>query len=134
MGLERVLMKAKVSDDSKPGVCKNSPVVVQWDPERFISPGTRQEKQALTTEVQHMRSVQIGLKGRDIAHETLLNPRFVLNITDVTEVFRAAHTALTATPPDVGAACALLWSNEQEEHMSVPPELRDVLHMSPGDF
>merc|ERR1711941_245329 len=132
--LERVLMRAAVADDSKPGECKNHPVVVQWDPERFISPGANRGKEVLTTDVRHMRSIQIGLKGRDVARETFLNREFVLKITDVTEVFRAAHKALTATPPDVQAACAILWPNEQEEHMSVPPELRDVLHMNPGDF
>merc|ERR1712224_597155 len=36
--LEEVLMTAAVSDDSKPGECKNYPVVVQWDPERFMNP------------------------------------------------------------------------------------------------
>merc|ERR1711920_14577 len=34
--LENLLMRARVSDDSRPGECKQYPVVVQWDPERFI--------------------------------------------------------------------------------------------------
>merc|ERR1712048_245003 len=127
-------MKAVVADDSRPGQCRNYPVVVQWDPERFISPGAKHGKEALTSDVRHMRSIQIGLKGREIARDTFLNAAFVLKITDFTETFRAAHKALTQAPPDVRAACALLWPNHQEEHMSVPPELRDVLNMNPGDF
>eukprot|EP00931_Biecheleriopsis_adriatica_P120940 TRINITY_DN96025_c0_g1_i1.p1 TRINITY_DN96025_c0_g1~~TRINITY_DN96025_c0_g1_i1.p1 ORF type:complete len:206 (-),score=21.00 TRINITY_DN96025_c0_g1_i1:266-883(-) len=48
-GLERVLMRAKVSDDSKPGECKQYPVVVQWDPERFMSPSAAQKEVSLRT-------------------------------------------------------------------------------------
>lgn len=123
-GLEGVLMSAKVSDDSKTGECKNYPVVVQWDPERFMN-----GPQVHTSDVKHMRSIQIGLKGRDIANQTLLNPAFVLRITDVTESFRRAHDALTASPPDVHAAAAALWPKAQEQHMTVPKRLREVLGM-----
>jgi len=130
-GLERVLMGAIIADDSEPGQCKDCPVVVQWDPERFIRPCAKHGKESLTTDVRHIRSIQIGLKD---SSDTFLNEEFLLKIVDVTETFRAAHKALTATPPDVEAACALLWPNEQEEHMSVPPDLRHVLHMSPGDY
>jgi hypothetical protein len=134
-GLERILMRAIVADDSKPGQCRNYPLVVQWDPERFISPGAKHGKEVFTSDVRHMRSIQIGLKGREIARDTFLNAAFVLKITDVTETFRAAQKALTQTPPDLRAACALLWPNagEQEEHMVIPPDLRAVLKMSPGD-
>merc|ERR1719221_1911836 len=52
-GLENVLMKAKVTDDSKPGECKKYPVVVQWDPERFM-----RGPQVHTADVRHMRSIQ----------------------------------------------------------------------------
>merc|ERR1712083_681638 len=43
-GLERILMRAMVTDDCDPGICKSYPVVVQWDPERFISPEAKRGK------------------------------------------------------------------------------------------
>merc|ERR1712151_1017980 len=49
--LESILMTAKLSDDSTPGECKHFPVVVQWDPERFMCPGSSKQKEALTTDV-----------------------------------------------------------------------------------
>jgi len=127
--LENVLMRAHITDDSKPGECRNYPVVVQWDPERFVCPNTQHQRQALTTDVKYMRSIQIGLKGRDIAHETFLNPKFVLKITDVTASFQKAHRALSASPPDLQAAVAALWPGEQEKHMEIPQKLREALHM-----
>merc|ERR1711920_830438 len=57
-----LLLEAKVSDDSAPGECKHYPVVVQWDPERFMSPGAAQRRDALTTDVRFIRSIQIGIK------------------------------------------------------------------------
>merc|ERR1712187_199732 len=128
--LQSILMRAKVSDDSSPGECKEYPVVVQWDPERFMSPGCANQKQALTTDVRLMRSIQIGLKGAAIAKETFLDPDFVLKITDVTESFKQAHQALTACPPDVCAATKALWPERHEEHMPVPQQLREVLGMN----
>lgn len=59
----------------------------------------------------------------------LLDPEFVLRITDVTPVFIEAHRHLAATPPDVDAAVAALWSEGREEQMHVPLELRVVLKM-----
>jgi len=138
--LEEVLRKARVSDDSEPGECKHFPVVVQWDPERFMSPSKcagkshelarSREKDALTTDVRHMRSIQIGLKGAAIAEETFLDPSFVLQITDVTQAFRQAHQALVSSPPDLQAAAAALWPAQQEAPLFVPHDLREVLHMS----
>jgi len=127
--LEKVLMQAKVTDDSNPGECKNYAVVVQWDPERFMSPTAQIQRQAFTTDVKHMRSIQIGFKGREIANHTFLNPEFVKRITDVTASFKEAHRALTASPPDLLAAAAALWPGKQEELMTVPQELREVLCM-----
>jgi len=124
--LESMLMGARISHDCAPGECKNFPVVVQWDPERFMSPDVP-EKQVLTSDVQSMRSIQIGLRGASV--EALLDPEFVLKITDVTESFRRAHQALTASPPDVETATAELWPERQEVAMLVPLELRKVLAM-----
>eukprot|EP00928_Gymnodinium_smaydae_P081037 TRINITY_DN64615_c0_g1_i1.p1 TRINITY_DN64615_c0_g1~~TRINITY_DN64615_c0_g1_i1.p1 ORF type:complete len:264 (-),score=14.50 TRINITY_DN64615_c0_g1_i1:141-932(-) len=128
-GLEHLLMRARVSDDSKPGECKEYPVVVQWDPERFMAPDANRQKDALTTDVRPMRSIQIGLKGSAIANETFLNPDFVRRITDVTQSFHRAHQALIACPPDIRAAAAELWPDQQEELMVVPIPLRLVLNM-----
>merc|ERR1712185_205413 len=85
------------------------------------------EKDAHTCSVQQMRSIQIGLRGKAV--EMLLDPRFVLKITDVTEDFRAAHAALSSNPPDTQAAIAALWPHQQEERMIVPWMLRDLLQM-----
>jgi len=131
--LESLLLEARVSDDSKPGECKNFSVVVQWDPERFMSPRVPRQREALTADVRFMRSIQIGIKGRAVAERTFLDPEFVLKISDVTESFRRAHAALTASPPDVGAAAALLWPGQQERRMLVPLKLREVLNMHYDD-
>merc|ERR1712224_1121587 len=44
--LESLLMRAKITDDSEPGECKQHPLVVQWDPERFMSPTKSDQRQA----------------------------------------------------------------------------------------
>merc|ERR1719446_605024 len=124
---QSLLLEAMVSDDSKPGECKHYPVVVQWDPERFMSPKTKHGKEALTTDVRWMRSIQIGIKGRALAERTFLDPTFVLKITDVSESFKRAHHALTAPSPDVQAAAAALWPERQEERMHVPLQVRETL-------
>lgn len=131
--LQSLLLEAKVSDDSKPGECAHYPVVVQWDPERFICPKATQKKEALTTDVRFMRSIQIGIKGRAMANRTFLDRSFVLKITDVTESFKRAHSALTASPPDVRAAAEALWPERHEERMLVPLQLREVLNMDCDD-
>merc|ERR1712139_41386 len=87
------------------------------------------QRDALTTDVRDMRSIQIGLRGGEIADETFLDPEFVLRITDVTESFKQAHRLLTATPPDVRGAAEALWPDQQECHMLVPLRLREVLNM-----
>merc|ERR1719469_837272 len=100
--------------------------------------GIRQQKDALnrkeikeawTSDVRGMRSIQIGIRGEKIAKRTFLDPTFVLKITDVTASFRQAHVALTASPPDLRAATAALWPEWQEERMLVPLNLRAVLSM-----
>lgn len=130
---QSLLLEAKVSDDSAPGECKHYPVVVQWDPERFMSPKSTRGKEALTAEVRFMRSIQIGIKGTALAERTFLDPGFVLKITDVSESFERAHCALMASPPDVRAAAEALWPERQEERMIVPLQLREALNMDGDD-
>lgn len=118
---ERLLMSATLSHGAAPGSTKTCPVVVQWDPERFMG-----GQDVLTSSAQGIRSIQIGLRGEAV--QELLDPEFVLKITDVTADFRAAHRALSSN--DLPAAAAALWPRRHEEYMDVPPELREVLQMS----
>lgn len=124
------LMKAAMlSHGGDTGAAKENPVVVQWDPERLMCTDVSQlkEKDAYTCNVQQMRSIQIGLRGKAV--ETLLDPSFVLKITDVTADFQRAHAALTAPHPDHAAAGAALWPHRQEERVLMPLELRELLQM-----
>ena len=61
--------------------------LVQWDPERCMDGTATQQRQALTCDLPGMRSIQIGLRGSAV--EMLLDPNFVLKISDVTEDFQA---------------------------------------------
>lgn len=128
-GFEQLLMQAELSHSlaNKPGALREKPVVVQWDPERIMAPNATEARDALTNDVQGMRSIQIGL--RDTGSMKLLDPEFVLRITDVTLAFAKAHEHLSASPPDVDAACAALWPDRREERMLVPFELRERLQM-----
>eukprot|EP00927_Polykrikos_kofoidii_P059296 TRINITY_DN54487_c0_g1_i1.p1 TRINITY_DN54487_c0_g1~~TRINITY_DN54487_c0_g1_i1.p1 ORF type:complete len:261 (-),score=34.13 TRINITY_DN54487_c0_g1_i1:102-884(-) len=125
--LENMLMSATLSHSQND---KNisSPVIIQWDPERLFAPSETDKRHALTIGAGSVRSIQIGLRGRSV--EMLLDPRFVLKITDVTKSFQQAHRELTKSPPDVRAAAAALWPTRQEEHMPVPIEVQDVLQMN----
>merc|ERR1711953_1441601 len=102
------------------GACKQSPVVVQWDPEREMCI----ENKGFTRPTPSVRSIQIGLRGSAV--EKLLDPAFVLEISDVTSQFRSAATLLTAG--EVVAAGSALWpkQHQQERPMSIPPELQAV--------
>jgi hypothetical protein len=125
-GFESLLMEAQLSDHSGASNCKESPVVVQWDPEREMVK-EQGEKNVFTQPLANMRSIQIGLRGAGV--EKLLDPAFVLEISDVTAQFRDAAAALQAG--DVSAAAGALWPGEhqQERPMSVPPQLQAVLGM-----
>lgn len=124
-----LLKTAMLSHGSEAGATRDNPVVVQWDPERLMCIDTEQlkEKDVYTTSIQQMRSIQIGLRGKGV--EMLLDPSFVLKITDVTEDFQRAHTSLAASPPNTAVAVAALWPHQQEERMIVPFDLRDLLQM-----
>jgi len=121
-GLERVLMRAKVSDDSKPGECKQYPVVVQWDPERIMDVNAHDPKQAYTSSVPAVRSIQIGLRGDAV--KALLDPSVVMRITDVTEDFRNALAALRSG--DLTTAQRMLFPDGREESLMDPPHAHAV--------
>jgi len=123
-----MLKSAMLSHGAEVGATRESPVVVQWDPERLMCTECAENpKEAYTSSIQQMRSIQIGLRGK--GSEMLLDPSFVLKITDVTDDFRRAHAALSASPPDTAAAVAALWPSCQEERMIVPLDLRQILQM-----
>jgi len=132
--LESLLMEAVVTDDApadQKGTFKEKPVVVQWDPEREMdvtlaansASGKKAGTEPFLRKLESVRSLQIGL--RDRASALLLDPTFVRRITNVTDEFKAAHTALAAG--DAEAAKAALCPAERQ--MDVPKELRETLHM-----
>lgn len=125
-GFEDLLMGAMLSHGEAKGKCKRNAVTVQWDPERVMHPGAPAD-QVLTRKLELARSIQIGLRGDAV--QRLLDPAFLLKITDVTPAFRAAGEALSASPPDVQAAEAALWPSWAEAEMEVPKALRAVLKM-----
>jgi len=123
---EEMMMGARLAHggESGKGTCKDAPVVVQWDPEREMF-HEAEAKQVLTRGLTDVRSIQIGLRGPSVA--MLLDPTFVLRITDVTEDFREAASKLAAN--DKTAAAAALWRHGAERPMEVPAPLRAVLGM-----
>eukprot|EP00326_Haptolina_ericina_P033497 CAMPEP_0181251608 /NCGR_PEP_ID=MMETSP1096-20121128/46981_1 /TAXON_ID=156174 ORGANISM="Chrysochromulina ericina, Strain CCMP281" /NCGR_SAMPLE_ID=MMETSP1096 /ASSEMBLY_ACC=CAM_ASM_000453 /LENGTH=331 /DNA_ID=CAMNT_0023349229 /DNA_START=6 /DNA_END=1001 /DNA_ORIENTATION=- len=122
---ETLLMSATLSHGVTPvGDCKQSSVVVQWDPEREMDPAA-ERKQVLTRAVRNVRSIQIGLRGDAVL--MLLDPSFVVRITDVTSHFRQAAALLGAG--DVDGAAEALWPSP-ERPMVVPAGLRDALDMA----
>lgn len=123
---ESLLMEAQLSHSSTASNCKDSPVVVQWDPEREMD--AEGGKQVFTRPMPGVRSIQIGLRGSAV--EKLLDPAFVLEISDVSSQFRSAAALLEAG--EVVAAGSALWpkQHKQERPMSIPPELQAVLGMT----
>lgn len=107
------------------GKCRDSDVVVQWDPERVMKEDAP-ENQVFTAPVRDVRSIQIGLRGKAV--EMLLDPEAVVRITDVTEDFRGALEALRLG--DLDRARALLWPSGGEEVMEVSTDIREVLGMN----
>lgn len=130
---EELLMSARLAHKGEgggTGKCRDSSVVVQWDPEREML-ATAEAKQVLTRGLSNVRSIQIGLRGPAVTK--LLDPAFVLRISDVTSDFREAAAALSAN--EIDAARAALWRHGTERVMEVDAVLREVLgmdHPSPG--
>lgn len=123
---EELLMQATLSHngEDKDVVCKESPVVVQWDPEREMD-AAAERKQVLTRKLPDVRSIQIGLRGEAV--QQLLDPAFVLRISDVTSDFREAAVRLAAG--DSRGAAEALWPEQPERPVAVPAALRQVLAM-----
>lgn len=125
-GFEQLLLGARLSHGSEKGSCKDGSVTVQWDPEREMAPEESGKGAFTEKQTGDVRSIQIGLRGTAV--ETLLDPSFLIEITDVTPDFRAAYQALTSSPPDLDAARAALWPRP-EVKLPVSGELRRVLQM-----
>ena len=121
---EELLRGAKLAHDDGEG-CKASQVVVQWDPEREMDPAANGARDARTRGTTNVRSIQIGLRGDAV--QALLDPAFVLRISDVTSSFRQASALLAAG--DESGARAALWPETPEAPMVVPVDLRAVLKM-----
>ncbi len=121
--------------------CRNSHVVVQWDPERIITTSANDKKKNVFTKpLQDVRSIQIGLRGDGV--KALLDPTFVLKITDVTKDFQHALSVLQKCNVRGGeqgedskklvleAVKNALWPDgEYEEVMNISLELSNVLDM-----
>ena len=90
--LLRMTKLSNGGDGSGTGVCKDSNVVVQWDPERKFDINNTDRNQVLTRKIEDVRSIQIGLRNQAVS--MLLDPSVVLNIRDVTTNFRAACACL----------------------------------------
>ena len=106
--------------------CRDSSVVVQWDPERYMDLDA-EPKQAYTSSDLTVRSIQIGLRGSAV--EALLDPNFVLRITDVTQHFREAFEAIQQC--NLEQAAEALWpGNEKESKMEISDALQRVLKMN----
>jgi len=111
--------------------CRDCDVVVQWDPERIMDVNAH-GKQSFTTPVPSMRSIQIGL--RNSAVDLLLDEKFVLRITDVTQDFRNALKALKAGDMEAAESCLFPDCNLGKECvMDVPCEIRKILCMDDDD-
>ena len=93
-------------------------VVVQWDPERQIC-ATASRDQVYTSKVPNTRSIQIGLK-KGTRSALLLDPNFVIRITDMTERFVAAGKHLSANG-DAEAARACLWPEPESQEVTLDP-------------
>ena len=120
---------------------KNSNVVVQWDPERYLLPSHNQKQQQQQQELlllqpdkncftkKHeqcdVRSIQIGLRNRAV--EMLLDPRVVVHIEDVTENFQnCGHALQKGETLDV----ALSYLNVNERPLlNVPLNIQELLQM-----
>jgi len=124
-GFEDLLMDAHLShssvDQSK---CRDSSVVVQWDPEREMDTEGA-GKQVYTRPLRNVRSIQIGLRGTAV--QKLLDPTLVLEITDETRRFKKAAAALEAGNAE--EASAALWPSQRESLLPVSPQLMSVLGM-----
>eukprot|EP00439_Symbiodinium_sp_Y106_P063898 s401_g9.t4 len=105
-GFEDLLMDAHLShssvDQSK---CRDSSVVVQWDPEREMDTEGA-GKQVYTRPLRNVRSIQIGLRGTAV--QKLLDPTLAGNAEE---------------------ASAALWPSQRESLLPVSPQLMSVLGM-----
>ena len=116
-----LLRMSKLSHGDVSGVdrCKDSNVVIQWDPERKFDANNNNSSQAFTSKIDGVRSIQIGLRNEAVT--MLLDPNFVLNIRDVTSRFLSAGKSLQSGIHDTRIE-NILWPQEQEQ----PVEIDDI--------
>lgn len=137
---EALLLQAMVSSEGKelPKGLKDSPVVVQWDPERAFDPEAIEKKDSPYLRKisgfggrrgPETRSLQVGLRGE--AWLLFFNEpgAVVLRITDVTANFRAAHDALSRG--DLEMAKEAIWPRPELRERKYEPsdELRKAIRI-----
>ena len=104
------------------------PVVVQWDPERYLKYAKTPLDQVYTKPNVAVRSIQIGL--RRPANKCLMDPNVVKRITDVTKDFRSTLQAIEQGKA-IDDVATLLWPNgEVETNMTVPTHISERLEMT----
>lgn len=116
------------NNNNQKKACRDSPVVVQWDPERIMACNGPEDTTTsmYTRPLPDVRSIQIGLRGEGT--RTLLDQKFVVKITDVTQDFQTALAALQRG--DMRHAEEALWPRGQTEHvMPVSDALMATLEM-----
>lgn len=110
---------------------KSAPVVVQWDPERELDPVVCEKADSpFLRKLVETRSLQVGLRGASWT-SFFTDPAYVLQISDVTASFRAAHDALRAG--ELEAAQEALWpagAAMRERRFDASPELTATLGIS----
>ena len=117
-----LLRMGKLSHDGDDGDvdrCRDSNVVIQWDPERKFDVNNNNSKEAFTSKIHNVRSIQIGLRNEAVT--MLLDPTFVLKIRDVSSRFQLVGKSLQSGVDDARTKDAL-WPDEQEQ----PVEIHDV--------
>ncbi|MER5224777.1 DUF4291 domain-containing protein [Streptomyces flaveus] len=92
-------------EDSWRQEVKESPVRIQWDPERSLS------LDPLPT-----RAIQIGLSGEAVE---LYVHDWIIGITDVTELARSIHSDIRA-----GHTAEAVWKIPTERHYPLPERIR----------
>ena len=118
-----ILSRATLAHGNSNANCRNSSVIVQWDPERILCTTSIDR----TTALCNARSIQIGL--RPPANECLLDANMIKRITDVTGDFIAAEKALKEGKLD--DAVAALWPGSQTESLLiVTRQIEEELNMT----
>lgn len=123
--LFELFLKAKV-EKGPTSLEHDGLLVIQWDPERKLDVEAAKEK-SFTSKIPSTRSIQIGFRGGTI----LLNPEFVIQITD--ETYRFAQIGKLLSEGNIEDATSCLWPSDgssTEVTLDVPIEVQEALGMT----